>query len=414
MTNLPQKNKFGGKNFMNKRILTSLFSLLLVLVMVTGMLIGCDEQREESVTEGPATETTGTEAPQPEENPILEEKERLYEEALELLACREDEAAYKLFKKLGDYRDSEDYLSRFYYMEVKTEGRYEYEDESENSSFTTYRLLNDKGLIYRIVRYSEDGHEYDEYTYDDFGNLVKDESVYDDGNRAVYEYLYDANNNVIKEICQYYSGNVTIYDYVLDKQGRTIKELRNRSSGESTVIFFTYDDNGNLIKTVREDSDETGYTEDYTYDERGNMLKRVTTYSDGATESFICTYDANNKLLTETYRNVWGEYNYQYSYDDQGRLIKVNYHDRNNNTSVTDYTYDEKGNLIKEVWVDDGKYWYSNECTYDDVGNVITEVYTSASDYKRITKSTYKLVYVPYDLSGPALNNNAAYVPTAS
>ena len=51
-----------------------------------------------------------------------------YKNAIELISSGNYEEAYVLFKELGDYKDSEEYLSRFWYMPVKLSVTYEDDD----------------------------------------------------------------------------------------------------------------------------------------------------------------------------------------------------------------------------------------------------------------------------------------------
>ena len=89
----------------------------------------------------------------------------------------------------------------------------------------------------------------------------------------------------------------------------------------------------------------------FTYDENGNLIKRVNTDPDGDKSIYDYTYDEENNLIKAVYTDSDGDKSiYDYTFDENGNLIKKVYTSYAGKKSVYDYTYDENGNLIKEVY----------------------------------------------------------------
>ena len=146
----------------------------------------------------------------------------------------------------------------------------------------------------------------------------------------------------------------SIIDIDYDKNGDAIKQVWTYYDGDKRIEDRTYDADRNLIQRIYTYDDGSRSIDDYTYDINGNLIKEVCTYHDGDKSIRDYTYDANGTLIKEVYT----------------------YHD--GDKSICDYTYDENVNLIKRV------------CSYVDSYNV--NVFSELN-------ATYKLVYIPFDLS---------------
>ena len=96
------------------------------------------------------------------------------------------------------------------------------------------------------------------------------------------------------------------------------------------------------------DGEGVPYTKDgvYTYDEKGNVIQQAVNY--------------NGLALA-----------YDYTLDEENRLIKAELSMDGVVTSVNGYVYDENGLLIREDYVADGVVVYDYENTYDANGNRI-------------------------------------------
>ena len=90
-----------------------------------------------------------------------------YEEALELLEIGEYEKAYALLTSLGKYKDSEEYLSKFYY--VPTSGDHKADGGTASVEVT---MGSDSLPAKKVLNYFGEIFVYD-YTYDTDGNLIK-------------------------------------------------------------------------------------------------------------------------------------------------------------------------------------------------------------------------------------------------
>ena len=88
-------------------------------------------------------------------------------------------------------------------------------------------------------------------------------------------------------------------------------------------------------------------------------------------------------------------------------MIKTVFTYSTGNKDITEYTYDASGKLIKESTTKYTNEKYTITYEYDKNDNLIKETYKS-NIYTNITKYTYKLVYIPYDMDD--LLNNTKYL----
>lgn len=255
-------------------------------------------------------------------------------------------------------------------------------DGSKGSRQTTYSYT-DKGLpltetiddglqeefwneelkVYEIISHSFDGTPNREYHY-----------YYNEQGDYLY-YSYTTNTygsdgklensqtkNLSKDLCKYNyrsDGKIDSVEWYSQSADGTVNE-------QVTAIYHhCYDERGNLVEIYNENltADQTRWVYDF-------------------------RYDAENRLIASVIRNREASYQYQYSYDSQGRLTDVkklyghwqtpldDQHvsqstDANNYSSFSDlggahFTYDSNGNLIFR----EGSS--PIECTYDTSGNLST------------------------------------------
>lgn len=121
-------------------------------------------------------------------------------------------------------------------------------------------------------------------------------------------------------------------------------------------------------------ADGTVTTVDYSYDENGNVIKNVTTNSDGG------------KTVVDT------------SYDEDGNIIKKILTNPDGTKEIKDYTYNENGNLTKRVYTHADGTIQTEEYVYDENENIIKKIYTSSDGKVTTYEYTCKLVYIPYDI----------------
>lgn len=302
---------------------------------------------------------------------VDEKKEAKYTAAVALIANGNYESAYAAFKELGDYKDSEKYLSGFMYFPSVTS--YDLYDRSGvmTTTFGSYNLpvrLLSKGTIDGEGEYTKDGW----YSYDSKGNWMRQAVLYNDDFLA-YDYTYDANGDVIK--AEYTEGGavVAVHLFAYDENRLLIRE----SYEENGVIYYeyqhTYDADGNLIKSVCE-AGGINYVYDFVYNEDGNLINERGESSDGST------------------------YNIDYTYNDDGNMIKNVRSDNGEISATLDFTYDSNKNLIKEEWSypDETKDVYTQE--YDENGNMIKKVNTYADGTVESAEWQYILTYVPIEI----------------
>lgn len=102
-----------------------------------------------------------------------------YNEALDLIAEGNYEAAHKMFEKLDSYKDAKKQLKYFHYVPVKVE----YHDNSFCDFF-----YNENNLPKQTI------------------------DTNSDGGKSIRDYTYDANGNIIKEVCTDPDGDIEFVD----------------------------------------------------------------------------------------------------------------------------------------------------------------------------------------------------------
>ncbi len=151
----------------------------------------------------------------------------------------------------------------------------EFTAETENGAEISVivKLYNSNGDLIKGISYDNgDFTGFNEYYYDENGNLTKKEYYLADGTLDYYTlYEYDENGNETKR--GYYLGDgtpdgATLSEY--NENGDIIKETFTSDDYES-VTKYEYDKNGKVIKSVIEDSDGNSYVYEYEYDENGNL-----------------------------------------------------------------------------------------------------------------------------------------------
>ena len=213
------------------------------------------------------------------------------------------------------------------------------------------------------------------YTYDDNDNevirttgLIETNKRYDADNRLIriknehrltgelideYSYRYDNNSNIIEEIKREpYRKKVSLLD--IDVVPETNNNIR------VTKQNFTYDDENKLTDArverlgMKDLSEANVTTYHYEYDPNGNRTQ-VEIKDDGLTlESTVYTYDRLNKLVSSREVTASGLYLYEYTYDDNGSLIKEDRHrayelNTNQWTNIRRYEY-TKDNKLESVY----------------------------------------------------------------
>lgn len=321
----------------------------------------------------------------------------VYSEALALLAEGKYEDAYSLFVSLENYRDVTDYLSRFCLL--KTKLHY----DSYSFSFSGANNWNYEYFI--------------NYTYDDNGNLIREEKIVPERPDAVapnmWEYEYDENGIKTRATVTNYTDSdsrqvtsSTTYEYA--PNGVTIgwtsvkydngTEIRNASDYENT-----FSDSGCILyqKNTTVTENATTIIETF-YDEIGNQLRYLQTVVKGSetkVNDYRYTYDESGNLLTST-RSYDGK-NYEYTYGKEGQILTAICTDEKGNTEDVEYDYtntydyDNDGNLVKWVKRFDAGRVETTEYAYDAYGHLIKEAYWMDDFLIHEITYTYELIYMP-------------------
>lgn len=278
----------------------------------------------------------------------------------------------KLLKKFG-YTVETNLLSNYTFgLFTQTYG---YDDqERETNHTTTY----DTGLsISQKTNYKENSDDIDHIKYD-----VDNETIHDyqsDIKIVDNQTTLTLNDGLLKQETQRNDANLLstltytskvqqpfkiTYDYT--KNGNIAKEAVNGQ--EST---FEYDQNNQLKK----ENLPVGTVNTYEYDAVGNRTK-----SNVNGNEFTFTYNDANQITKKndaTYKydadgNLVQDENYQYTYNEQQRLTKVQTLD---GKDVASYTYDENGlRLSKTVGDTTHEYFYNDEVLDMEVVKVNNEI----------------------------------------
>lgn len=267
-----------------------------------------------------------------------------YEAALLHIEKGEYAEAKVLFEKLGDYKDSAEHLSKFYYMPTAFE----------------YDLIDKKGT--NPIEYNSQ-------------NLPSKEIVEREDVSAVYDFIYDEKGNILSQILTM-DGNVTRYDYTYDTNGRRIAADYSAHDGVTVNYIFDYDEAGNMSYVYYGESTGLVYEYYFTYDEMGKTSREEVVSGD---DRYI--YDINRE------------------YDANGNEIR-SYCAYDGMEEISEYTYDDKGNCTKYTYSQSDGTGFTYEYFYDENSNMIRETYIDNENILEYVEIEYKLLYIPTGITG--------------
>ena len=316
------------------------------------------------------------------------EKQEKYAPFFALIDQKEYEAAYEWLNQLGNDEGAQMLKGRFYYLPIG----------AGQDTQTTWTYNQDHLPIQiTYVNYQGELIVWD-YTYDGKGNLTK--QVFTEGGKidSIVEYVYDDNNLVIQYVhtnCAIDLTSVVEYEFEYDANGNETKQTCTVTSSGITkknTLEYTYDANGNMLKHISTDNEGKTFIYEWAYDENGNKTKYLMTNKEGKTSSDEFFYDAQNRLTKNIHRAPGGGgYDREIFYDDHDNVIKEITTTTSGNVSeeVWQFTYDENGNIIKSIYIDSARRQIINESTYDESGRLIKEVTTSYINGTTVTDYTY-------------------------
>ena len=250
--------------------------------------------------------------------------------------------------------------------------------------------------------------------YDDAGKAIKSITYNADGSiNAWIEYTYDSNGEEPSEVSYNADGSISVRrEYKYDSVGNEISFAEYEGDGSiSYKIETEYDNDGKKIREVSYDSiinENREYI--YEYGALGNLKKDVC-YINGEI-AYIDEYNSNGDCIYSTnyysYSNPEGqEFKYEYEYDEKGNclLYKKYYYPQGNIYWLEEKKYDEQGRIVEErnyeyseTAFGDFRYYYK----YDDNGNLIkkewhyydmdgTESGFQVTNYEYKTKEEFEL-----------------------
>jgi len=222
------------------------------------------------------------------------------------------------------------------------------------------------------------------YTYDEKGNLLKQNHVNLIGNLIngweYIEYTYDEKNNLIEER-EYKEGDSlyikTIHTY--DENNNRIKSVFYRGGDFKTgTIKYKYDENNNLIKETQYDMDnKKTRTGKYTYDENKCLIKKSFAHKNSNwVQEWIYTYDKESKKLIKVVEQFpsssapFEGSKKAYSYDAYGDLKKII--EQSENCEKYNETYNAFGDII-EIHGSGDIQKHVITYTYHYIGNLTEE-----------------------------------------
>lgn len=261
-----------------------------------------------------------------------------YDEAFTLIAQGENEAAYEIFKALGDYRDAKEQLAYFRYVPTRVVTR----NTILGYIMQEDILYNDKNLPVMQTNTLGSSSTVYEYIYDD--NSILTEFKYQNNYSDVSViYLYDENNRVSKVTTSYDGEMLSYEEYTYDENGNRIRRVTDGSD-----YRYDYNENGQVTKyySVGKDGKECIISE-YIYDASGNLVEEISMINGSLATAIVYAYDKNGVLIRKTYDiGTEAEESIDYVYNENGKILQKVITSVAGSVKLLDYLYDTDGNLI--------------------------------------------------------------------
>ena len=192
------------------------------------------------------------------------------------------------------YYNPDAQTTRCYYYEYNAEGKVVKETLVKDSSTTYTQYIYQDNIVLEQRTNSDSPNDVDTttYIYDANGNLLQEQTSYNE-----FSYTYDANGNLLQE---YFNGTLDC-SYTYDEKGRVITQTNVRGYENDDIYYYTYNSNDQIIKI----DNEYDHIE-LTYNQYGDITQKICT----GTERF---------QGGGPYKTI---YNYSYTYDEFGRILK--------------------------------------------------------------------------------------------
>ncbi len=319
-----------------------LLAMMLCLLLCTGFFAGCADIKEQFVTE------------------------KTYKQAVQLLEDGKTQEAYQAFLTIKDHPEAAKYLENFVF-------RYARKTTKDNSESTESVYEYDQyGRVTKIEKTIDNGlrdpyTEVTVYEYDEENRVIR-------YNQTRYE--YDENDNIVKVT----KPNGKIAEFAYDGQGNVTHETYTTAYGEEYMYYsHEYNEHGDVVWTEKNDVFFAGkmtFTYAYEYDQNGNMIKRE---SGGVTDTW--------------------------EYDELGREIRYERHEKTGYYYIRTTKYDEYGNYAeqtteKPLFMSSANVEYTigtYEREYHDCGEILWEKYYEDDYLMRTTNyDDFTVYYNPY------------------
>lgn len=340
-------------------------------------------------------------------------KDSAYQIAVSYMEQEKYEEAFAAFAALGNYKDSAERAEESHHFLVLEEDyqralQFLNNDNSFVNNNEAYNILCKLGeykdatellkeFVYRVIsaKYSGSKTEWDngvgKFFYDDYGRLILET-----GPSWKHAYAYDEDGNLIKDGSPDFQ---TEYQYGSD--GKLIsarKPVVRESSGKTHYMSATYDEGGYPLTVSY--SNLCWVYEYQGEDENLHDSVRITAkYNEREYSIDLSGYDSNKLCegAIQPFPTFWivnadGKQtsSYELRLDAETGIYE---------TPVENCEYDAQMNLIKKITFDRyGKqvyeYHYAN--TYDDTGNLIkVERQTVGETGKQVREFQYGYIYAP-------------------
>lgn len=196
--------------------------------------------------------------------------------------------------------------------------------------------------------------------------LLSRHTSYDDDNTRldVKNFEYDERGRITS-----YSCNHQKITFTYDETNQLIEMYRYLEGKAYNRVELTYEDGlliNEKIYDMRLDQPEN-ITYEYSYSDQGNLIKTVTVY-DNIGNLVYCKeyeYNSNHQKVRETFIKEEKESTITYEYDSEGHMVK-----KKGDNGYYQVSY--KGTAVEKfIFVtNEGEIWSMVQCTHDQNGNI--------------------------------------------
>lgn len=163
------------------------------------------------------------------------------------------------------------------------------------------------------------------------------------GDVSVTEYDYDENWTLLRTATLLNGNFASAVEYVYseDKTQLTMNYSSAINEPYSTQQELEYNEQGRIKKATVIENGEASASSEYFYDEAGREIKVVSTAAGGYKSVIERVYDKNGSLLRYSADTGYSVSRQEYSYDDAGRLVSLEYYLNDKLESLTEYSHED-------------------------------------------------------------------------